>query len=62
MDSEAAVREFQEFNFEHPYVAQSFNLMHKYSLSNKKLHFVGFQVMLALIKGNEMADKEAKKA
>ena len=62
-DSEAAVRAFQESNFEHPwpYIAQSFNLLHKYASSNITIILCWIPGHVD-IKGNEMADKEAKKA
>ena len=60
-DSEAAVQAFQNSNFEHPYVAQAFNVLHKNQHLPKTvvLCWIPSHVGIA---GNEKADKEAKKA
>ena len=60
-DSESAVKAFQDPNFDHPYIAEAFNILHKYKESHKTIALCWIPSHVG-ISGNEQADKEAKKA
>ena len=60
-DSESAVKAFQDPNFEHPYIAEAFNILHKHKQSNKTIALCWIPSHVGIL-GNEQADQEAKKA
>jgi ribonuclease HI len=60
-DSEAAVKTFQNLNCVHPYVAEAFNILHKNQYKEKTIVLCWIPSHVG-IQGNELADREAKKA